>query len=489
MKYTILFHLLCLATTLHAQSTHVLKGILLDENTEEALPYANIHILHSSKGVISNETGYFALNISGLKTTDTIRFQYIGYKPVDYALHQLDSFSVIYLEESITNIGETIIFGETPDAEFIVEQILVNKRKNYPISTSKKKLFIRERNNYDVNEIKIAHKKSSLTDIGPGLINEIEEVIPRHYTGYTDFLGYIYTKEDSFEIKVEPIRTIRLEEELSKQSQLTSSLENIFKEPKTDEYWNLKTGIISGKIDLEKEEDSTQQLTLKEGEEKLLHHNYKIKRLLHYASLNNEDDWDFLHHSNRYHFTLTGETRVDGEDAYIIDFMPKRKGVFSGRIYVSMQSYALIRADYQYAPEKSQSDFHLLGIGYSENEFHGSIYFEKEDSTYTLKYLSKRTGSEYHFNRKLSLLKKKKRRFFDKKLHELKVKLDFAGEEEKSAELLVLDKSFIDTHSYKQFTEEKVMKIQYVNQFDETLWEDVSIIEPTKQMREYQKRK
>ena len=33
------------------------------------------------------------------------------------------------------------------------------------------------------------------------------------------------------------------------------------------------------------------------------------------------------------------------------------------------------------------------------------------------------------------------------------------------------------------------MKIQYVNQFDETLWEGVSIIEPTKQMREYQKRK
>lgn len=33
------------------------------------------------------------------------------------------------------------------------------------------------------------------------------------------------------------------------------------------------------------------------------------------------------------------------------------------------------------------------------------------------------------------------------------------------------------------------MKIQYVNQFDETLWKGVSIIESTKQIREYQKLK
>ena len=31
------------------------------------------------------------------------------------------------------------------------------------------------------------------------------------------------------------------------------------------------------------------------------------------------------------------------------------------------------------------------------------------------------------------------------------------------------------------------MKIQYVNQFNETLWKVVSIIESTKQIRKYQK--
>ena len=46
-------------------------------------------------------------------------------------------------------------------------------------------------------------------------------------------------------------------------------------------------------------------------------------------------------------------------------------------MYISTETYALIRADYDYAPDKTGRDIHLLGIGYTENQFSGSIFFEK----------------------------------------------------------------------------------------------------------------
>jgi len=46
-------------------------------------------------------------------------------------------------------------------------------------------------------------------------------------------------------------------------------------------------------------------------------------------------------------------------------------------MYISMSTFALIRADYEYAPEKTGKDFHLLGVGYTEDEYSGSIYLRK----------------------------------------------------------------------------------------------------------------
>ena len=53
-------------------------------------------------------------------------------------------------------------------------------------------------------------------------------------------------------------------------------------------------------------------------------------------------------------------------------------------MYISIRTYALVRADYEYAEGKTGRDIHLFGIGYTENEFSGSIYFEKKEENYIL---------------------------------------------------------------------------------------------------------
>ena len=172
---------------------------------------------------------------------------------------------------------------------------------------------------------------------------------------------------------------------------------------------------------------------------------------------------------------------------YIIDFTPKRKGTYEGRLYVSIESSALIRADYKYAPDKFGMNVHLLGIGYTQTIFNGSIYFEKNKENYNLKYFSHQSGYKISVNRKIALQHKKKRFLFDKKLNELKVGLDFSQVYEESLELLVIDNNEIETDEFERFRQKEKMKITYINQFDENLWKGHTTITPTKQMKEYKK--
>jgi hypothetical protein len=55
----------------------------------------------------------------------------------------------------------------------------------------------------------------------------------------------------------------------------------------------------------------------------------------------------------------------------------KKGGSYEGRMFIAMESYALIRADYRYAPGKTGKNFQLLGVGFTEDDFAGSIFFEK----------------------------------------------------------------------------------------------------------------
>jgi hypothetical protein len=54
-------------------------------------------------------------------------------------------------------------------------------------------------------------------------------------------------------------------------------------------------------------------------------------------------------------------------------------------------------------------------------------------------------------------------------------------------ECLVLDEEQISNNTFEAFNEEKRMKIIYVDKFDDSLWKGYAIIEPTQQMRDYQK--
>jgi hypothetical protein len=292
-------------------------------------------------------------------------------------------------------------------------------------------------------------------------------------------------------LKVDPLRAVALKEkDMSDLEQIADVFEGVFRDIGEEEYWKVKSGIFSQKLDDDEMGSDTAAVendTLEDNGRLLKYYARKVNYQLGYPLMDEKDDWEFLYKTGKYNYTLAGGSRVNGEDVYIIDFTPKSSGKYIGRLFVAINTSALIRADYEYAEGKTGRDIHLFGIGYTETHFTASIYFEKKNDNYVLKYFSKKAKSNASFDRNVSLIKKKERFLFDKKLNEIKVGIDIAIDMESSIEYLVLEQAEIQEKQFLDFEQQERMEVIYVDQFDENLWKGFAIIEPTKQMREYKK--
>ena len=333
----LIFFLLFITTSLFGQAVQdtILKGFLWDKNSQEPLMYANIYVLNNNAGVITNEQGHYALDISSFSVADTIRFQYMGYQTKDIAISDLINSADVYLEENIINISETLIFGRELDPALIVQNVLMYADSNYRSDYSAREVFVRQRFESDIHRFMLNYKKSTISDIDQEALATAEQKLPRHSTSYTDFLGDILSspnEEDSIRVKIKANRVVSLKDkDITEIDQLTQVFEDVFKKTDSLEYWKVKTGVIGGKVHFDYA-DTTLNLAADEMEVRSFANGLYYD--LNDYEFNNEDMWNFLHKSSRYIFTLAGGTRLNGEDIYIIDFVPKNKGKYEGRLYI-----------------------------------------------------------------------------------------------------------------------------------------------------------
>lgn len=490
--YTSLFLLLLVLSSLaqsNPSSLVSLTGVLLDEQTQTPLPYANIVVEGKNKVITTNEKGYFL--IRNLEKSDTLNFHYIGYEKKKICVCDLQQGVHIYLKEEIISLNEFFVFSKDYKVEEIVKNVLKNKEKNYKNTNAKKQLFIRQRYISNVDKININFKKSSFSHLDEKMTKVIEKKIPKQSISYTDFLGDVYTSNNKNDtLKLDPIKLVRLKDKsVADLDQLEKVFTNLFSDTKENEYWKIKSGIIGGKVDVNGSGSIADLDSLNE----FYKNNFNVKpyaKRLHTRFNNLLDDkkqWNFLHQTSNYEYTLVGGTKVNGEDVFIIDFTPKKSGELVGRVYIATDTYALVKADFKYDIGKTGTNFQLFGVGYTLNQLDISIYFEKTEDSYQLKYYAQKTGNKVSFDRNVSLIKKKKRFLIDKELNEIKVRLNMVSREESSFEVMVVDAIKISNQTYANFKQTDTFKIIYVDQFNDNIWKGYDIIEPTKQMRDYKK--
>ena len=87
-------------------------GQVIDAATKEPLPYVNIGLLNKNIGTVSDETGYFELEVNTEQNSrDTLRFSMIGFETKSYTLNDFINQNEIevYLTEKSTALDEVIL--------------------------------------------------------------------------------------------------------------------------------------------------------------------------------------------------------------------------------------------------------------------------------------------------------------------------------------------------------------------------------------------
>ncbi|NQT64043.1 MAG: carboxypeptidase-like regulatory domain-containing protein [Candidatus Marinimicrobia bacterium] len=66
-----------------------LSGRVLSSATGDAIPYVNIGVLKGERGTVSNDKGYFRLDLSEIDKGSTLRFSFIGYESYDVTIAEI----------------------------------------------------------------------------------------------------------------------------------------------------------------------------------------------------------------------------------------------------------------------------------------------------------------------------------------------------------------------------------------------------------------
>lgn len=123
----------------YAQSQEFkIKGVLID-SLNNPIKYANIGVLRTSLGTVTNENGEFIINLSKKQFSDTLKFSCLGYKSkkilVNDLLNQNSSIKKIYLKEHSELLEEIILTAQKRDTYTKgKEKIKTRTRVNFAIS-------------------------------------------------------------------------------------------------------------------------------------------------------------------------------------------------------------------------------------------------------------------------------------------------------------------------------------------------------------------
>lgn len=93
-------------------SAQVITGKVLNARDSTPMAYVNIGIIGGNLGTVSNESGVFKLDMSNVKSTDSLRFSYLGFHSKTYpaiAFRKQQQHDV-YLEEKSIELTETVVY-------------------------------------------------------------------------------------------------------------------------------------------------------------------------------------------------------------------------------------------------------------------------------------------------------------------------------------------------------------------------------------------
>lgn len=488
MKFLKLFSaILFFALTYQLSTAQTLTGIVLDKKTKEPLVFATVQI-GEKYGVITNDEGVYKIQTHRFSETDSIKFSSMGYGSKSFMLKDF-ALSAIFLEEKIDELKSVYLVNKNTDPLVIMQRVIENKSKNYGNDLMQFNTFSRTGISNEPKDFELKLKKVDFIDkeavkaFNKDIQNFSRQI--RNKTTSMYFDNYSEVSVNGEKLKVNEQKTTQLinrEENTS----LESLQEKVFKllgdKIKTESTFKVKSGIlpIDDEFKFEKAENLFSETDTTDTNVK-----NNIKSLLSSADLSKNNKFEFLSDINIYNYTLTDVTGYQDEMVYVLTFKPKRrKANYQGTLYVSVDTYAVLKMNYELAEkkvaEKANYKF-LLGIKYVQDFNSGIIIYQKTGDKYFPKYIQNHTNNYIYFGRSFSFKENAPRR------DRMDIKLDFTIETNVGSrqELLIVDSRPITADDYNATPKSQKAIVEVIQKYDPALWERYNIIAPNDAIKRF----
>lgn len=471
-------------------SAQEITGQIKDSNNNP-VAFAAIQNRDAS-GVISNEEGFFTITLN--KDDKHLTISCLGFKTKSISLSDLETLNyVITLEEQIHELNTVFVSSEIPDADKIIERVNTYLLKNYKNDSLMYRLFYRGSSFSDFNEVAFeidkasGIKKKDLVDVNKSfdsLTRSIEESKPIHFKDFMADL-MVWNRENS---KIDVIKATKLIDQKKDLSidDMQKRAQTIFlKYLDTTKTYKLKTGLLKIEDSLSlsgsKNNESKNHLTYEYDTEGLRNESHE---LLEKAQIQGETLLKSIINKDNYKYQYLEATFYNTELVHVIEFQPKKsKSLFTGKLYVSDETYAILRLDYAFGKGKKGEKLNLkflLGIKYIEDFKSGTMIFEKQEgAAYHLKYIKEDNGSYFYVKRPI--------KFIENSAHKNKVSFTFLieGNKRDKFEMLILNCVPLLKTTYDQFSETKKTSYQNLKSYDPTIWSQYNAIEPLSEMKRF----
>lgn len=495
MKYQLLTLLLFSVIELFAADTP-LTGLVLNSDTKEPLPFANIAVVGKNKGTVSNSEGIFILDMKSIDPSDTVLFSYIGFQIFMIKAEELQHRNKIYLHPVTINLKEVKVSFRDLSAKEIIKRIISNYEKNYPKLSRKQDIFFHSYEKVpfdDANQIIV--KESDFNGLDKKTIEDLIKLMPREFIEYQDAVVELYSREKDH--KLIPVKGISLEEGSQKaiykevENKLEVAFDDIHKTMnETDTYYKIRSGVLSHKMNPNDASDSLWN----ENKNDSLNYTVKTSQVKNdlLALMNNYGDiksknWEFINKTSKYRYSK--ELLIfNGEPVYAIRFTPKDGGMFSGIMYVTTQTYAILQLDFAYDEGKQSETFQILGFGHAMNFKKGRVIFEQGNSGYYIKYINAQQKESASVDRKLSIMKKQKRFLADKELNEIKMEFKLTFDIDSYWEMLVLEQEEINSQQFNRIEQPLFMKFKKEYAYTPEMWNDRTVIAPSSELKKFKRK-
>lgn len=473
--------------TIYAQER---SGKILDSETNEPIPYANIKY-DNNTGVISNEEGDFNLIISQAKDIDSIYFSSMGYATKSLTLDQVKD--TIFLTPEALELSSVYLTDEKLSAEDIIDRVEDNISKNYSTAYTKNRFFMRESFNQYYKKLNFEFKKSSIKEVTKKLIDSMMGIIPKRTSYHNETLGDFYNKQFSDKHKLSIIKTSKLynkSQEVSFEGLQDKFMQVLNDNVKKDSYLKIKSGLFGTKVSVDSIVNTSENSDkIQDDYEQNNYFNSRkgtIGNLLGRVFFEEDSPINVIRKSNRYDFKLEDYVYIEDQFAYVISFTPGNFADFKGKLYINTEDFAILRIDYQNSDAVYDKKFNMLGVNINHLIFKGTMIFNKvDDQKYTLKYISHENINSFKLDRPLTVIEKNKHVKGRRKQNELKLQMQFNIIDKNKRELIVFDSKNTNSSAYKALKETKKVDVKYFSSYNEEFWKGYNIIEPNQAIREF----